>query len=234
MIISSNDLLNDLTDKCVVVNLFLCMLQIFEKKSKMNSRVMALRDSKVEIVSQLHAKVEQLQAIQQHLPPEKRHPLPAVPVLMPEEIPEKKHRYTRATLERYATLRIKMASGLDEQQNGENILELLEQETQHTHTEAQKMHIEDKGVETHSQKQAEELTELEKEMREVEETRNLYQQDKLLKQVSLVRIKNLWRDFIHHNLSNVFLSFCRWRRQCGVSMLSYVCCVMRNKSWMCT
>ncbi|XP_067268183.1 cilia- and flagella-associated protein 44 [Chanodichthys erythropterus] len=164
--------------------------KIFEKKSEMNSRVMALRDSKVEIVSQLHAKVEQLQAIQQQLPPEKRHPLPAVPVLMPEEIPERKHRYTRATLERYATLRVKMAStGLDEQQNGENILELLEQETQHTHTEAQNTHMEDESVETQSQKQEEELTELEKEMREVEETRNLYQQDKLLKQME----EEVWR-----------------------------------------
>ncbi|CAM4635885.1 unnamed protein product [Leuciscus chuanchicus] len=157
--------------------------KIFEMKSEMNSRVMALRDSKVEIVSQLHAKLEQLQAIQQHLPPEKRHPLPAVPVLMPEEMPERKHRYTRATLERYAALRAKMAStGLDEQQNGENILELLEQEMQDTHTEAQSTHMEDEGVETVSQKQEEELTELEKEMREVEETKNLYQQDKLLKQ----------------------------------------------------
>ncbi len=50
------------------------MLQIFEKKSEMNSRVMALRDSKVEIVSQLQAQVEQLQEVQQHLPPEKRRP----------------------------------------------------------------------------------------------------------------------------------------------------------------
>ncbi|XP_039534946.1 cilia- and flagella-associated protein 44 isoform X2 [Pimephales promelas] len=158
--------------------------KIFEKKSEMNSHVMALRDSKVEIVSLLHAKVEQLQAIQQHLPPEKRLPLPAVPVLMQEEMPERKHRYTRATLERYATLRAKLVStGLDEQQNGENILELLEQEMQDTHTEAQNMHMEDEGVETVSQKQEEELTELEKEKREIEETKNLYQQDKLLKQM---------------------------------------------------
>ncbi|XP_067282838.1 cilia- and flagella-associated protein 44 isoform X2 [Pseudorasbora parva] len=157
--------------------------KIFEKKSEMNSHVMALRDSKVEIVSQLHAKLEQLQVIQQHLPPEKRRPLPAVPVLMPEEIPERKHRYTRATLERYATLRVKMDSaGIDEQQNGGNILELLEQEMHDTHTKAQNTQIED-VVKTHSQKQEEELTELEKEMREVEETRHLYQQDKLLKQM---------------------------------------------------
>lgn len=219
----------------VVVYVFSCMLQIFKMKSEMNSRVMALRDSKVEIVSQLHAKLEQLQAIQQHLPPEKRHPLPAVPVLMPEEMPERKHRYTRATLERYATLRAKMAStGLDEQQNGENILELLEQEMQDTHTEAQSTHMEDEGVETVSQKQEEELTELEKEMREVEETKNLYQQDKLLKQASLVCIRSIEGNFIYHNPTNVFLSFCRWRRQCGVSTLSYVCCVTRSKSWMCT
>ncbi|XP_077051647.1 cilia- and flagella-associated protein 44 [Siphateles boraxobius] len=158
--------------------------KIFEKKSEMNSRVMALRDSKVEIVSQLHAKVEQLQMIQQHLPPEKCLPLPTVPVLMPEEMPGRKHRYTRATLERYATLMAKLAStGLDEQQNGENILELLEQEMQDTHTEAQNTQMEDEGMETVSQKQEEELTELEKEKRGVEEIKNLYQQDKLLKQM---------------------------------------------------
>ncbi|KAI2652935.1 Cilia- and flagella-associated protein 44 [Labeo rohita] len=164
--------------------------KIFEKKSEMNSRVMALRDSKVEIVSQLHAQMEQLQVIQQQLPPEKRCPLPAVPVLMPEEMPERKHRYTRATLERYATLRDKMTStGLEEQQDGQNILELLEQEMQDTHTKAQDTHIENEGEETHSQKQEEKLTELEKEMREVEEIRNLCQQDQLFKQME----EAVWR-----------------------------------------
>ncbi|KAL0166481.1 hypothetical protein M9458_038325, partial [Cirrhinus mrigala] len=156
----------------------------------MNSRVMALRDSKVEIVSRLHAQMEQLQVIQQHLPPEKRCPLPAVPVLMPEEMPERKHRYTRATLERYATLRDKMTStGLEEQQDGQNILELLEQEVQDTHTKAQDTQIENEGEETHSQKQEEKLTELEKEMREAEEIRNLCQQDQLFKQME----EAVWR-----------------------------------------
>lgn len=171
---------------CVVYVLFY-ILQIFEKKSEMNSRVMALRDSKVEIVSQLQAQVEQLQEVQQHLPPEKRCPLPAVPILMPEEMPERKHRYTRATLERYAILRDKMASTvLEEQQDEQNILELLEQEAQDTHTEAPDTHMKNEGEETHSHKQEEELTELEKEMRDIEEFRNLCQQDQLLKQVSLV------------------------------------------------
>ncbi|KTG29183.1 hypothetical protein cypCar_00002686 [Cyprinus carpio] len=164
--------------------------KIFEKKSEMNSRVMALRDSKVEIVSQLQAQVEQLQEVQQHLPPEKRCPLPAVPILMPEEMPERKHRYTRATLERYATLRDKMAStGLEEQQDEQNILELLEQEAQDTHTEAPDTHMKNEGEETHSHKQEEELTELEKEMRDIEEFRNLYQQDQLLKQME----EAVWR-----------------------------------------
>uniref|UniRef100_A0A8C1KAY5 Cilia- and flagella-associated protein 44 n=1 Tax=Cyprinus carpio TaxID=7962 RepID=A0A8C1KAY5_CYPCA len=144
------------------MNLKTAVLRNIFKKSEMNSRVMALRDSKVEIVSQLQAQVEQLQEVQQHLPPEKRCPLPAVPILMPEEMPERKHRYTRATLERYATLRDKMAStGLEEQQDEQNILELLEQEAQDTHTE----------------------------MRDIEEFRNLCQQDQLLKQVSLA----VWR-----------------------------------------
>lgn len=152
----------------------------------MNACVMALRDSKVEIIAQLHSQVDQLQMIQQRLPPEKRRPLPSVPVLMPEEMPERKHRYTRATLERFATLRSKMVStGLDEQQeDGQNILKLLEQETQDTEHDAQNTHMKDGGVvETLSQRQEEELTELEREVREVEEIRNLHQQDTILKQV---------------------------------------------------
>ncbi len=212
------------------------MLQIFEKKSEMNSRVMALRDSKVEIVSQLQAQVEQLQEVQQHLPPEKRRPLPAVPILMPEEMPERKHRYTRATLERYATLRDKLAStGLEEQQDGQNILELLEQETQGAHTEAQDTHIENEGEETHSHKQEKELTELEKEMRDIEEIRNPYQQNQLLKQVSLVCYEYQGGFYLSQSLKpSFFQSFCRWRMKCGVSTLSCVCCVTRSRSWMCT
>lgn len=162
------------------------MLQIYEKKSEMNARVMALRDSKVEIISQLHSQVDQLHMIQQHLPPEKRRPMPSVPVLMPEEMPERKHRYTRATLERFANLKAKMVStGLDEQQeDGQNILQLLEQETQDTEDDAQNTNMEDGGVvETLFQRQEEELTEIEREVKEVEEIRNLHQQDTILKQV---------------------------------------------------
>ncbi|XP_051991128.1 cilia- and flagella-associated protein 44 [Xyrauchen texanus] len=165
--------------------------KIYEKKSEVNARVMALRDRKLEIISEIHSNVEQLQLVQQLLPPEKHCPLPAVPVIMPEEIPERKHRYTRATLERFATLRAKMVStGLDEkQEGGRDILELLEQETQVTNTAVQITHLKNGGVETQSQKQEEELTELEKEMREVEEIRNLYKQDKLLKQME----EAVWR-----------------------------------------
>lgn len=154
----------------------------------MNARVMALRDSKVQIISQLHSQVEQLHMIQQHLPPEKRHALPAVPILMPDEIPERKHRYTRATLERFATLRAKMVSTrLDEKEVGQNILKLLEQETQDTKNAAENAHTEDEGViDMHSQRPDEELTEIEREMREAEEIRNLYQQNTLLKQVHVL------------------------------------------------
>ncbi|XP_065145847.1 cilia- and flagella-associated protein 44 [Paramisgurnus dabryanus] len=161
-------------------------IKIYKKKSEMNSRVMALRDSKVQIISQLHSQVEQLHMIQQRLPPEKRHALPAVPILVPDEIPEKKHRYTRATLERFATLRAKMVStGLDEKEVGQNILKLLEQESQDTQNDAQNAHMEQEGViDMPSQRPDEELGEIEREMREAEEIRNLYQQDALLKQMN--------------------------------------------------
>ena len=71
----------------------------------MNSRVLALRDSKVALISLLRSLRSQLRTLQELLPVEKRRQLPAVPTLLPEETPERKLRYSRATLQHYAALR---------------------------------------------------------------------------------------------------------------------------------
>ena len=79
--------------------------QVRAKKSEMNARVVALRDAKVLLVSRLRRWSRRLQRVGQQLPPHLLRPAPAPPVLRPEEVPERRLRYSRATLERYAALR---------------------------------------------------------------------------------------------------------------------------------
>lgn len=66
---------------------------------------MALRDSKVRLVSQLRAHAQQVQRVQQCLPDHLHRPVPALPTILAEEIPEKRLQYNRTTLEQYRILR---------------------------------------------------------------------------------------------------------------------------------
>ncbi|XP_026863865.2 cilia- and flagella-associated protein 44 isoform X1 [Electrophorus electricus] len=159
--------------------------QIYQKKSEMNARVLALRDSKVELISQLRLLSHQLQALQGRLPPEKRRPPPAVPTMAPEEMPERRLRYTRTTLQRYAALRAEAARDALSLQQEEpwDVLELLWQEIEE---EEERVAKEDVSPRDHGEpgtRTAGQLTELEQEVLEVEEIRNLYLQDVLLKQM---------------------------------------------------
>uniref|UniRef100_A0A8B9KLV5 Cilia- and flagella-associated protein 44 n=1 Tax=Astyanax mexicanus TaxID=7994 RepID=A0A8B9KLV5_ASTMX len=79
--------------------------QIFQRKDEMNARVLALRDSKVALISQLHSLLRRLQTLQKHLPSEKRRPLPTLPTLLPEETPERKLNYSYAHLQGHTTHR---------------------------------------------------------------------------------------------------------------------------------
>lgn len=71
----------------------------------MNKRIMALRDCKVRLVSQLRAQAQQAQRVQQRLAAHLHRPIPTVPNMLPEETPEKRLQYSRATIERYRVLR---------------------------------------------------------------------------------------------------------------------------------
>ena len=74
----------------------------------MNARVVALRDAKVRLVSQQRRWSRRLQRVRQQLPPHLLlllRPVPPSLVLLPEEVPERRLQYSRATLERYAALR---------------------------------------------------------------------------------------------------------------------------------
>lgn len=70
----------------------------------MNRRIVALRDSKVHLVSQLHAQTQQVHSVQQRLPAHLHRPPPALPAMLPEETPEKRLQYSNVTLKRYKAL----------------------------------------------------------------------------------------------------------------------------------
>ncbi|XP_068609203.1 cilia- and flagella-associated protein 44 [Brachionichthys hirsutus] len=79
--------------------------KIHQEQTRMNKRILALRDAKVCLVSQLLDQGEQLQKIQQGLAPHLHRPPPALPVMLPEETPEKKVQHSDDALERYRSLR---------------------------------------------------------------------------------------------------------------------------------
>ncbi|TRY65681.1 hypothetical protein DNTS_005533 [Danionella cerebrum] len=102
--------------------------QLFQQKAEMNRRVQALRQRKLDILSILQSHAEQIRVLQKALPPTKRRSVPKVPVLMPQEMPEKKHRFTRATLERFSRL---CSEGKEDQ----NILDLLQEQEPDTYSD---------------------------------------------------------------------------------------------------
>uniref|UniRef100_A0A673VPT0 Cilia- and flagella-associated protein 44 n=1 Tax=Salmo trutta TaxID=8032 RepID=A0A673VPT0_SALTR len=152
---------------------------IHERKTQMNSRIMALRDTKVSFVSWLRSQAQQLQAVQERLAPHFCSPAPTLPSLLPEETPERKLRYTRTTLQRYGALRAQRACTRGQElEGGQTLLEELEAEIEeeeetpcHTPADRREREVEESGV-----------TELEEEMREVEEIRLLYEEESLLEQ----------------------------------------------------
>lgn len=79
--------------------------QMREKQLEMNREIVALRDSKVRLVSDLQAQAQRLLRVQQGLRSHLHRPPPTLPTILPDETPEKRLRYSRATLERYRTLR---------------------------------------------------------------------------------------------------------------------------------
>nr|XP_019967523.1 PREDICTED: cilia- and flagella-associated protein 44-like [Paralichthys olivaceus] len=130
-----------------------------DKQAELNGRIVALRDTKVHLVSQLNAQAKQLRKVQQRLPARLHRPPPVLPTLLPEETPEKRLQPNRATLERYRVLR--------EQSRFKGTQEDEEEGT--TQEEGEEEEVE--------------LTELEEELRQEEEFTLVYEQDSLLEQM---------------------------------------------------
>ncbi|KAJ8279356.1 hypothetical protein COCON_G00064220 [Conger conger] len=155
--------------------------EIHERKLKMNVRIMTLRNEKIQLISQLEQRMEQLLAVQAQLTPDRCCQCPTLPTLQPEEIPEKRLQYTHSTLQRFAALCTQWNhKGATERGPEEPCLLNLMQKDSNDPTETSPA-----LPRTSAQPQPKpcELTELEEEMNQVQEIRLLYQQDDLLSQM---------------------------------------------------
>ncbi|ELW59979.1 WD repeat-containing protein 52 [Tupaia chinensis] len=68
------------------------------KKMHMNKCILSLRDLKVAVIEEIQCLVQELRNIQSTLPKSKHTPIPQVPQIHPEEVPEKRFEYDEETL----------------------------------------------------------------------------------------------------------------------------------------
>ncbi|XP_029902729.1 cilia- and flagella-associated protein 44 [Myripristis murdjan] len=173
--------------------LLLLEQKIQEKKTEMNKRITALRDTKVRLLSQLHSQARQLLRVQQRLATNLCRPVPILPKMLPGETPEKRLCCSRATLERYRDLRAKRIHNeeLEGQEGTLILLEELEREMEGQEEEDEEEEEEEVDeilwpvvsvIDTDVEPGVE-LTELEKEVLKEEEIRLKYMQDCLLEQM---------------------------------------------------
>ncbi|XP_076614824.1 cilia- and flagella-associated protein 44 [Chaetodon auriga] len=170
---------------------------IREKQTEMNRQIMALRDSKVRLVSQLRAQAQQVQKVQQRLAAHLHRPLPALPNMLPEETPEKKLLYSHTTLERYRLLRQQRFQTMEQEEDEEEATSLLGQ-LENEKEEEEEEEKEERGDEVTptlsassvtreeeetAVEEGTELSELEEELQREEEIRLLHEQDSLLEQM---------------------------------------------------
>ncbi|XP_021254569.1 cilia- and flagella-associated protein 44 isoform X3 [Numida meleagris] len=71
---------------------------IYKKKVNMNKQIMALRDFKVSVVEEIKCLLQELKSVQAALDLSERLPLPLIPQLHPDEVPEKRFEYDRDIL----------------------------------------------------------------------------------------------------------------------------------------
>ncbi|KAM3599542.1 uncharacterized protein V6R79_007770 [Siganus canaliculatus] len=173
--------------------------KINEQQTEMNRQIVALRDSKVHLLSQLRSQAQQIKKIQQHLPTHLHHSIPPLPLMLPEETPEEKLQYSHATLERYRTLKEqrsqRVGQGEDERSTG--LLRQLEEEMAETKCRLEEEEEQrrvggtvtassatiEEEEEEEEEAEEEELSQLEEEFQKEEEIRLVYEQRSLLDQM---------------------------------------------------
>ncbi|KAH9503837.1 Cilia- and flagella-associated protein 44 [Bulinus truncatus] len=185
---------------------------IHQYKYDFNVRLLALRDKKIQVINEIKNIVAQLKEIHSHLDPERHLPVPDVPELSVEEMPEKSLEYDREILlkfkveyeikQRHATT----DGGQTSAGNvggfgfgfggGNTVSQEKNTATAPTQTVKQtvKVSAKEKENEVDSNKVAEEKeedtsTELEKELQRIEQIRLAYEQSQLIQHIRNLMLK---------------------------------------------
>ncbi|KAM9320405.1 cilia- and flagella-associated protein 44 [Gastrophryne carolinensis] len=172
----------------------LAMLEsmMHEQKSAMNRSILALRDLKAETIEKVTSLVQQLKVIQSSLDPSKHLPIPKVPSMSPEETPEKTFQYDKEKLQKFKAeqeRRVQTPQSTEESgfggfgAFGGNQQAPVTQTPSRPSTSSTVASYRTPSARNHQAEEAE-LSELEKEMIQIEETKNLYMQENIIRQIS--------------------------------------------------
>ncbi|KAK7895699.1 hypothetical protein WMY93_021024 [Mugilogobius chulae] len=158
------------------------------QQTDMNTRIIALRDRKLELVNHLQVLRSELGRVQRRLPAEFHRPCPTVPTVLPEETTDMERPCTRALLQRYKELKepglwFRSAEvGEDPDQDGtSDIIEQL-----HREMDLQSNKREETISQSDSQSESEEeglMSEREKNAKLEQQIRLKYRQDCLITQM---------------------------------------------------
>uniref|UniRef100_A0A1I8JLC0 Cilia- and flagella-associated protein 44 n=1 Tax=Macrostomum lignano TaxID=282301 RepID=A0A1I8JLC0_9PLAT len=163
----------------------------YQHKCDFNRRLVALRDRKKQLVQELNAKLQQLEAIQLRLRPDDRKPLPPKLTMHSTETPEKKYEYTQETLMEFkAEMEAKAAvavTGEDDQgfsafKKAAGISSLAPPGGAPGASSSQLTDAADAASVAGADKSTSALSELQSERLAAENLRNLYAQNQLLRE----------------------------------------------------
>ncbi|KAM9388219.1 cilia- and flagella-associated protein 44 [Phaethornis superciliosus] len=169
---------------------------IHKRKMNMNKEIMSLRELKISIIDEIKCLVQELKSIQEALDLSERLPLPLIPQLYPDEVPEKKFEYDSDILLNFKEEQEAKAKLKEEVEGSPSSSELRNgfpqapsiNETDPTAQPADVCPVEIASPVTEQQKVFEiekaEPTEMELEILKKEKIKNLYLQETLIKKIN--------------------------------------------------
>uniref|UniRef100_A0A8C5M7X7 Cilia- and flagella-associated protein 44 n=1 Tax=Leptobrachium leishanense TaxID=445787 RepID=A0A8C5M7X7_9ANUR len=167
-----------------------CM--IHKKKKAINLRILSLRDFKMNTIKEIQRLVEELTLVQSTLDSSMHLPVPLVPSMLPDEVPEKRFQFTSETLVKFKLEQESKVLGPGpSQQSGfggfgsEKTSSVMQEETPFQPYPIYEPV--EKGSRTSirlTQSQETERSDLEKEIMQMEEIKNIYNQEKLIQKVN--------------------------------------------------
>ncbi|NXI63059.1 CFA44 protein, partial [Anseranas semipalmata] len=174
---------------------------IHKKKVNMNKQIMSLRDLKVSIIDEIKCLVQELKSVQAALDLSEHLPLPLIPQLHPDEVPEKKFEYDSDILLKFKQeqeAKAKLQEQLEESSSSGTLRRsflkpssyketgpVMRAASVHSMKIASSVVIEQKKL---FETEKAEPTEMELEILKREKIKNLYLQDTLIKKINALVI----------------------------------------------